>query len=265
VNFSWFTFAIVAFALITGGNGLNHLRPPSAEPGPVRRLPTSESGGVGAVDAFAAVAGFRALAADLVWIALQGAWERRDAARCELLIRTATEMDPGSLFFWRNGVRMIAFDLPLWRIAPEARGRTPIPEVRQREIRREHAAAALRMVDRGLAAQPGSAAMWLERAAIELHGAGDPSSAAASYSRAWELDHSLTHAARVAAQLLWRLGRYNEARLEWQRLKAFLVAMGRECEALAVQARLAETGPFIQSKKAPLPLDERIGSGMSRR
>jgi tetratricopeptide (TPR) repeat protein len=260
VNSSRGAFAVVAFALLAAGSGLNHLRPAASESRAALKLPDSESGTVRALDAFAAAAGFRALAADLVWIALQGAWERRDAASCEQLVRTATELDPGSLFFWRNGVRLIAFDLPLWRIAPDAGGQTQVPEDRQRQIRREHAAVALGMLDRGLAAQPSSAALWLERAAIELHGAGDPASAAASYRRAWELDPSVTYAARVAAQLLWHLGRFNEARSEWQCLQAYLVEAGRESEAIGVQARLAGISRDFPEEKATHESVEQVPS-----
>jgi tetratricopeptide (TPR) repeat protein len=192
-----------------------------------------------AFDAFAALGGFRPLAADLVWISLQGAWERRDSRASESLVRTATRLDPETPFFWRNGARLIAFDVPLWRIT-EGGGWRQMPVVRQQEIRREQAGRALRLLDEAIANQPHLPALWLERAGIALHGAGDRAAAAACYQRAWELDPSLTFAARLHAQILQRLGRREEARAGLLRLARHLAMGSNPIELQYVQAWLAE-------------------------
>lgn len=210
-----------------------------------------------AFDAFAVLGGFRTLAADLVWISLQDAWERRDSRASESLVRTATRLDPETTFFWRNGARLIAFDVPLWRIA-EGGGWRQMPAGRQEQIRREQAGRALRLLDEAIANQPRLAELWLEHAGIALHGAGDGAAAAASYLRAWELDPSLTFAARRHAQLLQQLGRHQEARVGLVRLARHLAGGSNPVELARVQARIAELDDesVTERKKAPIGADE---------
>ena len=62
------------------------------------------------------LSGARALLADLVWIRCYSAWVDNDVDRCYALIHLAVGIDPRPLFFWINGGRMLAYDLPVWRV-----------------------------------------------------------------------------------------------------------------------------------------------------
>src|SRR4051812_38609326 len=60
--------------------------------------------------------GFRALAADLVWLRAYVAWERHDAAATEALIKLTTTLDVRCLRFWISGARIMAYEIPNWRV-----------------------------------------------------------------------------------------------------------------------------------------------------
>lgn len=245
----------VAVVLVTAGWLLNGMIGPVVARNRANELPAMPRvAKLSAASAFAVLGGFRPLAADLAWIALQGAWERRDQSASEKLIRTATLLDPASAYFWKNGARMIAFDIPLWRIA-ESGGWDSMPATRQRAIRREQAAAALRLLNEALEANPRMATLWLERAGIELHGEEDPAAAASSYRRAWELDPSLTFAARLQAQLLRRIGRREEALAGLHQLRRYLAANGGVAEIAMVRVRIDELErelAALKGRRSPL-------------
>jgi hypothetical protein len=73
---------------------------------------------------------------------------------------------------------------------------------------------AVAHLEAAMAFHPASAALWIERANIELHRIRDPAAAAESYRRAWQQPHAPYYAARIHAELLRRLGRKAEA-LDW--------------------------------------------------
>jgi hypothetical protein len=152
----------------------------------------------------AAPGGLRAVAADFAWLRAYAGWEDCDAARTESLLDLVVALDPRPLPFWLNGARMIAYDFPVWRInAPGSR----IGAAEARRIEVAAAERALTFLERAHTAHPNSAAVWIERANIELNGLHDPAAAAESYRRASELPGAPYFAARVHAELLRRLGR----------------------------------------------------------
>ncbi|HEX2099611.1 MAG TPA: hypothetical protein VHF69_03050, partial [Candidatus Synoicihabitans sp.] len=62
------------------------------------------------------LAGFRHMGADLLWLRTYAAWRRSDAAATQALVTLVSATDPETLPFWLNGARMIAFDIPAWRL-----------------------------------------------------------------------------------------------------------------------------------------------------
>lgn len=161
----------------------------------------------------AVLGGFRAIAADLVWLKSYFAWERRDVTATESLLWLTTALDGRPLNFWLNGARIIAFDITAWRI-DAAHGDAPVPESARTHLSELQGQRALWFLQRGLAVHPHRAAMWIERANIELNCLHDPALAAESYRRASELPDAPYYPARIHAELLRRLGRKSEA-LAW--------------------------------------------------
>lgn len=157
--------------------------------------------------------GFRAIVADFTWLRLHVLWEQRDLPATDTLLRLVTAVDPRPLYFWVNGARIIAFDMTAWRIAA-AGGYAALPAAQQERIGAEQARLAIRRLDEAMAFHPANAALWVERANIELNRLHDVAAAAASYRRASEQPGAPDYAARLHAELLKRLGRKAEA-LAW--------------------------------------------------
>ncbi|HVS52914.1 MAG TPA: hypothetical protein VHD62_11225 [Opitutaceae bacterium] len=178
---------------------------------PALELPAGVAAGQGAT--LAMLGGFRGLAADAAWLELQAAWETRDLAATDTLVRLVPAIDPRPVYFWLNGARIVANDLPAWRIEAEG-GYAAVPAARHEEIEREQARLALAQLDRALAFHPHNAELRIERANIELVRLGDTAAAAEDYRRAAEQPGAPYYAARLHAEMLRRLGRRAEA-LAW--------------------------------------------------
>lgn len=224
--------------LALSGAALNAVVKPLAETHAERQgADQSRSIGLSAAHGmtFAVLGGFRAIAADLFWLRSYFAWERRDAAATESLLQLTTVLDGRPLNFWLNGARIIAFDIPAWRIdATHDVG--AVPAIERTRISESQGQRALSFLQRGLALHPNRASMWIERANIELNCLHDPSLAAESYRRASEQPDAPYYAARVYAELLRRLGRTTEA-LAW--LKELYPQLPVHVEAAAADVVLA--------------------------
>jgi len=162
---------------------------------------------------FGVLGGFRAIAADFTWVRVYVIWEKRDLPAVETLLKLVTTLDPRPLYFWLNGARILAHDMPTWRIAA-AGGLAVVPELEQQRIDAEQARLALRRLDEAREFHPANAELWIERANIELTRLRDTAAAAESYRRAWEQPRAPYYAARLHAEMLRRLGRRAEA-LTW--------------------------------------------------
>lgn len=138
----------------------------------------------------AALGGYRSLVGNLSWLRVYEAWEARQAELVRERIRQTVTLCPEESFFWREGARILAYDLPVWR-AERASGPVTIAEWQrwQREAAREALALlAEGRVDRprdpSLPGEigrlhwlrledPGRAVRWLAEAE-RLAGGGDP-------------------------------------------------------------------------------------------
>jgi hypothetical protein len=157
----------------------------------------------------AAAGGLRALAANGLWLWAYRAWERQDGAATETLLALTCRVNPRPLHFWLNGARMMAYDLPHWADAP---ARSAVEPTARRARRAEgFAQRALQHLDEARRWHPQSAALWIETANIHLHARRDFAAAAEGYRRAAEQPDAPHFAARVHAELLWRMGRPAEA------------------------------------------------------
>jgi len=193
--------------------------------------------GAGAL--FGWLGGFRALAADFLWLRLFAGWQDRDLPGSQTLIRAVVAVDPRPIYFWLNGARMLAYDLPAWRIAAEG-GYDAVSPTRRHVIEWEHAQLGLMHLEAARKVQRDQAALWVEQANIELNKQGDVAAAAASYRRAWESPSGPYYAARIYAELLRKQGKNAEA-YKWLRdLHAKLPADDEAADAPLVLARIRE-------------------------
>ena len=216
VNSSFVTVVTAVAGLALSGGVLNVVVKPVATAHQERheKAEISSSGlPVAHGTSLAVLGGFRAIAADLVWLKSYFAWERRDVTETESLLQLTTALDGRPLNFWLKGARIIAFDIAAWRI-DAAHGDGPLPESARTHLAELQGQRALTFLQRGLALHPHRASMWIERANIELNCLHDPALAAESYRRASELPDAPYYPARIHAELLRRLGRKTDA-LAW--------------------------------------------------
>lgn len=172
-------------------------------------------GAVGQGVTLGLLGGFRALAADFVWLRANLSWERREVDATRAWLRLGTTLDPRPLHFWLHGARMLAYDMPAWRIAAEG-GYDRVPAARQRGIVAEHAEWGLAYLREARRFHPARAALEVEEANLHLNRRGDWAAAAAAYRMAAGQPDAPYYAARLHAELLRRQGSEAEA-LAWLR------------------------------------------------
>ena len=206
----------VIAALAVAGTLLNRIAAPAwsaaRERQPALKLdPSVAAAGQGVT--LALLGGFRALVADGTWIKMYASWEARDLPAVQTLIHLVSAIDPRPAYFWINGARILAYDLPVWRVEAAGGFETVAPPAQDR-IAREQAQLALRHLDAAMAFHPANPDLWIERANIELNKLRDLAAAAESYRRAWEQPRAPHYAARLHGELLRRQGKKAEA-LAW--------------------------------------------------
>ena len=154
--------------------------------------------------------GFRAIAADFFWLKTNSVWEDRDLPATQTFIKLVTAIDPRPLYFWLNGSRMIAYDMPNWRII-NAGGYATVPQTVQRRIDEEQAAVALKYLNEAYNYHPDAARLDVEIANVYLNRLKDKAKAAEYYRRASLRSDGPFYAGRIYAELLRKLGRTTEA------------------------------------------------------
>ena len=154
--------------------------------------------------------GFRSILADFLWIRTNVIWERKDHIKLDSMVRLVTTLDPRPDFFWINSSRMIAYDVPNWRILEEG-GYSNVSEERQQAINLEQSAQAFDLVDQALDFHPENAKLYLEKAQIYLNRLKDDANAAEWFLRASQQDDAPYFAGRIYAELLRKQGLDAEA------------------------------------------------------
>lgn len=154
--------------------------------------------------------GFRTLLADIVFLRANYYWEKKDRPATEAWLNLATAIDPRSMFFWQNGARMIAYDIPVWRIK-EAGGFSKLPEEEQQQIFAEQARRAIGMMERAGRYYPADYRVPLEIGQIYSQKLKDDEKGAEYYLKASELPNAPHYIARIHAELLRRSGKLRES------------------------------------------------------
>jgi hypothetical protein len=199
---------LVALAILLAGAFV--LRPLEQTLGATRRNPDQLATLAGRGGTLAVLGGIRSAVASGFWLKANLAWERRDAAETTTLIGLTVAADERPVYFWLNGARMLACDLPEWRLD----GTEPAA-VRQKVVA-EQARQALRFLGQGLRWHGTDTAIFIEMGNIHLRRTGDVEAAARCYRRAAEQPGAPYFAARIHGELLRELGRPAEA-LAWLR------------------------------------------------
>ena len=148
--------------------------------------------------------GLRPLVASGCWLRANLAWERRDETATIAWLDLTVATDERPAYFWLNGSRMLAYDMPAWKVDAGSR--------RDEDFTRR----ALDFLEKGLHWRGADSALLIEMGNLHLRRRGDLESAARYYGRAAEMPGAPYYAARIHAELLLALGRPVEA-LMWLR------------------------------------------------
>lgn len=228
-----FVFALLALAsaasiapLETALRGIGVALPPS-------RGQLAAQAGHGVI--LATLGGGRTLTADLLWLKTNLAWEQEDLAATRAWLDLVVAVDERPDYFWLNGARIIAYDMPVWR----GRDQPDAPAAVGTQIREQQAQAALQFLQRGLDVRGANAAFFAEMAGIHLRVRHDPAQAAEYFRRAAECPGAPYYAARIYAELLAALGRKREARDWLRQLLPHLPADQPDARRAVVADRLA--------------------------
>lgn len=192
---------------------------------------------------FAASGSVAGLAADVGWLRLNVAWEAQDEAAVRAWIAWVLAAEPATPYFRLNAARMLAFDLPVWKLQA-ARGAPASVERAWRDRAADEALALLAGREDPL--------LLIEAANISLYGRRDRAAAMGFYRRAAELPGAPWHAGRIYAQLLRESGHEREA-LEW--LRAWLPRLPEDdptAQRTLVEQRIAELELELRSRGEPL-------------
>lgn len=154
--------------------------------------------------------GFRTVIADFLWIQMNQSWRQKERAKLNATLQLVTTLDPRAEFFWINGARMLAYDVPNWRIQQEG-GYRVVPESRQQELDREQAEQAFVLLRRAQQYHPDNPKITMEFAQIYLNRLKDHAQAAEWFLKASKQDGAPFYAARIYAELLRRDGLDREA------------------------------------------------------
>ncbi|TVR50991.1 MAG: hypothetical protein EA425_08370 [Puniceicoccaceae bacterium] len=161
----------------------------------------------------ALLGGFRAMVANFIWLRANHHWERYDRPATTALIHLTTAVDPRPLYFWLNGARMIAYDMPNWRY-DDLGGIENVPRDVRREIEREQSGIAFALLDNALEFHPDNPSIYIDKANIAQRRIEDLELAVEYYRQAALQPDAPFYAARIYAELLRRLDRHREA-YEW--------------------------------------------------
>ena len=154
--------------------------------------------------------GFRAILADLAWLQLSTVWTTEDRVKLSTMIRLVTTLDPRPEFFWINAARMVAYDVPAWRIRKSG-GYDALTDIQKSAIDEEQANQAFEILKRGLDFHPNTARLPIEIGQIYLNRLQDDALAAKWFYEASKFPDAPEFVVRIYAELLRRQGKLVEA------------------------------------------------------
>ena len=156
----------------------------------------------------AALSGFRAVVADLLWIQAHTAWENTDWGRMKLLLDTVTALQPHAVVFWDGAAWHMAWNASVSALDNPAQSRLALRVKAQREFHRIGEDFLLR----GIQNNPGRHELYNRLGMLYRDKIEDHSRAAQAFADCAALPNAPSYARRFAAYELSRVpGRETEA------------------------------------------------------
>lgn len=171
---------------------------------------SSLGAGLGRGVSLAALGGYRSLAANLVWVGMYAEWSHRRLEETRRGIELAVALNPDLTFFWIDGARIIANDMPVWEIGEE-RMNDLFETPEGNAIRYRYARRALAFLDQAPTDLQGSFSILKERGVIHWKRLDDLDGAIGYLRQAMLTPEPPYYLGRVCAELMVKQGRLREA------------------------------------------------------
>ncbi len=198
---------------------------------------------LGQMGFMAALSGFRAIMADLLWIRSGSAFERTEWGRMKLLLESATQLQPKAILFWEMAHFHMAYDAAI--SARENVTAQPSDALRRKAEREYHRIGEQFLLD-GITHNPNSARLHERLGALYDKKFHDHARAAQAYTDCAQKPGAMGYIRRFAAYQLAQASGYEKeayARLlelyqegEQQRLPTLLNLLHSLAEKLAIPA-----------------------------
>lgn len=181
--------------------------------------------------------GLRAPLANLVWVEGYVHWEQKNLGGVEKAIRLAVAVDPEPLFFWINGARIMAYDMPRWHLR-QLRENGAIDPRLVEEVRAEHAQKALAFLSEAARWHRQEYTIYIEAGLISANLLHDKLRAADYFGKAGTMPGGPYYAARLRGEMLRQAGHPAEAYRWYRQLHAALPANDPATQRQTVLERL---------------------------
>lgn len=156
------------------------------------------------------IGGFRAIIADMLFIRTNVYWEAKDRPNTEALLNLVTAVDPRPMFFWLNGSRMMAYDMPAWE-AQKMGGYENLPPAVEQNLKARYAKLGLDFMDKAAKFHPDDYRVPLEKAQIYHNRMEDYGNSAQYYKEVLSKPNAPHFAERIYAEMLKKDNRPEEA------------------------------------------------------
>lgn len=163
----------------------------------------------------AALGGFRAIVANLLWISLTKSWEDQTWTRVRTLADFAVTLQPRVLFFWENGAWHLAWNASVSVVKYAEEGKS---EERKQFESRKWIDAGIDMLERGIRANPEKYGLYLRMAELYWQRLEDYEKSAEYYRLALERPGAPSYTDRFIGYALEKAGKYEESLAHWQSL-----------------------------------------------
>ncbi|MDQ8185220.1 tetratricopeptide repeat protein [Pelagicoccus sp. SDUM812002] len=170
----------------------------------------SLSVGLGQGITLAALGGYRNIAANLVWVSMYGDWRYRLKSEVAQKMMLAVSLNPDSIYFWIDGSRILANDMPVWQVGDELMN-TLFTTPEGLEIRKKYGEQALAFLDKAPERLSQEVPILVEKAAISWRRLEDFDRALAYFKQAVAIESVPNHICRVYAEVLVKNGQVREA------------------------------------------------------
>ncbi|MDQ8205413.1 hypothetical protein [Pelagicoccus sp. SDUM812003] len=168
------------------------------------------SAGLGEGVSIAALGGYSVIAANMVWVSMYSDWQYRRTEDVLRKLELAVALNPHSEFFWIDGARILANDMPVWEVGDDFA--ESLFETEQGiAIRRRYARKALAFLEKAPRHIAQTPQYWVEKGTIYWRKLDDLDAAIMSFAEAVDTEGVPYFVCRVYAELLVKDGQIAEA------------------------------------------------------